>query len=85
MATAAPSATPAGAAADRPLLGVLLVVVFCVLAPLGDAMGKLLGALPLAQILFARYGIQAVLLVPLVRASGLSPALSPRGARGSGR
>lgn len=64
--------------ADRPLLGVLLVVLFCILAPLGDATGKLLGALPLALLLLARYGIQAVLLVPIVAATGGSLALPPR-------
>jgi drug/metabolite transporter (DMT)-like permease len=63
------TATPRGAPAetDRPLLGVLLMVAFCVLAPLGDATAKLLGALPLAQIMLGRYGMQAALLLPLVR------------------
>ncbi|HRO10998.1 DMT family transporter [Amaricoccus sp.] len=66
------------AAADRPLLGVLLVVAFCILAPLGDAMGKLLGALPLGELLIARYALQAILLLPLVRCAGGSLALTPR-------
>lgn len=66
------------AAADRPLLGVLLVVAFCILAPLGDAMGKLLGALPLGELLIARYALQAILLLPLVRCAGGSLTLSPR-------
>ena len=65
-------------ATDRPLLGVVLIIAFCVLAPLGDAMGKLLGALPLGQLLLARYAIQAALLLPLVYAGGRSLALSPR-------
>ena len=47
MTTASPGAA---AGADRPLLGVLLMVAFCMLAPLGDAIAKLLGALPLGQI-----------------------------------
>ncbi len=64
--------------ADRPLRGVLLVIAFCILAPLGDAMAKLLGEMPLGQLLLARYGIQAALLVPLVWAGGLSLRLSPR-------
>jgi drug/metabolite transporter (DMT)-like permease len=61
------TARGAPAATDRPLLGVLLMLAFCVLAPLGDATAKLLGALPLAQIMLGRYGMQAALLAPLVR------------------
>lgn len=44
---------------------------FCVLAPLGDATAKILGTLPLAEIMLGRYGVQALLLVPLVGVSGL--------------
>ena len=72
--TAAAPAVPA----DRPLFGVLLVVLFCVLAPLGDAIGKLLGALPLAVLLLARYGVQALLALPLLLPSGRGLALGPR-------
>jgi drug/metabolite transporter (DMT)-like permease len=69
--------TPGAAATvDRPLLGVLLMVGFCILAPLGDAIAKLLGALPLGQLLLVRYGMQALLLVPLVGVAGLR--LGPR-------
>ena len=75
MTTVSPAAP---VVADRPLLGVLLVIAFCILAPLGDAMGKLLGAMPLGQLLLARYAIQAVLLLPLVHAGGRSLALPPR-------
>lgn len=40
---------------------------FCVLAPLGDAIAKLLGGLvPLGQLLLARFAIQVVLLLPIV-------------------
>ena len=31
-------------AADKPFLGILLMLGFCVLAPVGDSMAKLLGA-----------------------------------------
>jgi drug/metabolite transporter (DMT)-like permease len=72
------TAAPSVQAADRPLLGVLLIIAFCILAPLGDAMGKLLGALPLGQLLLARYAIQAILLLPLVYASGKTLDLSAR-------
>lgn len=73
MTAAAP-----GAQADRPLLGVLLMVAFCLMAPLGDAAAKLLGALPLAQIMLGRYGMQAALLLPLVRLGAGRLGLTPR-------
>lgn len=65
---------------DRPLLGILLMVVFCILAPMGDAIAKLLGdTIPLAQLLLARFLAQAVLFLPFLwwtRASfKMSPAL----------
>lgn len=54
-------------AQDRPVLGILLMFGFCVLAPLGDATAKLLGErLPLGEILFARFAVQAIVLIPLV-------------------
>ena len=74
MATVAPSPP---AVADRPLLGILLMLAFCVLAPLGDATAKTLGVLPLAQIMLGRYGMQAALLLPLVGGGGRL-ALTPR-------
>lgn len=52
---------------DRPLLGILLMLGFCVLAPLGDAVAKLLsGAVPLAQLVFIRFALQALILIPIV-------------------
>ncbi len=40
---------------------------FCVVAPLGDAVAKLLGALvPLGFMLLIRFAVQAVVLIPLV-------------------
>ncbi|MEM6760215.1 MAG: DMT family transporter [Pseudomonadota bacterium] len=52
---------------DRPLLGVLLMLGFCVVAPMGDAVAKLLGqTVPLGVLLFIRFGVQAVVLIPLV-------------------
>lgn len=56
---------------DRPFFGILLMLLFCLLAPLGDALAKLLGqSVPLAQLIFVRFAIQAILLIPLVYASG---------------
>lgn len=57
--------------ADRPLLGIFLMLGFCVLAPMGDALAKLLGGtMPTMQLLLVRFGIQALLLIPLVQATG---------------
>ncbi len=70
--------SPSVAVADRPALGVLLMLAFCVLAPMGDAIAKLLGALPLGQVLLVRYAVQALILVPLVFATGRGLRLGPR-------
>lgn len=52
---------------DRPILGIALMLGFCVLAPLGDALAKMLGAtIPLGQLVLVRFGVQAALLIPLV-------------------
>lgn len=73
MTTTEPGAP---AVADRPLLGVALMILFCVLAPIGDATAKILGVLPLAEIMLVRYGVQALLAVPLVAAGRFR--LTPR-------
>lgn len=40
---------------------------FCILAPLGDAIAKLLGdSIPLAEIVLIRFALQAVVLFPLI-------------------
>ncbi len=65
--------------ADRPLLGVMLMLGFCILAPVGDSIAKLLGAtVPLLQLLMVRFGLQAVLLLPVIVASGRRLNMSPR-------
>ncbi|MFK7754097.1 MAG: DMT family transporter [Sedimentitalea sp.] len=52
---------------DRPVLGVILMLGFCVVAPMGDAVAKLLGqSIPLGQLLLVRFALQAALLIPLV-------------------
>ena len=41
---------------DKPLLGVILMLGFCIVAPMGDAVAKLLGAsVPLGQLLIVRF------------------------------
>ena len=52
---------------DRPLLGILLMFGFCVMAPLGDAIAKLLGdEMSVGFLVFVRFAVQAALLLPLV-------------------
>ncbi|MDW3222914.1 MAG: DMT family transporter [Paracoccaceae bacterium] len=54
-------------AVDRPLLGIMLMLGFCVLAPMGDAVAKILGqTVPLGQLVLVRFAIQALLLIPIV-------------------
>lgn len=56
---------------DRPLFGIFLMLCFCLVIPLGDAIAKLLGGVvPLMQLLVARFGIQALLLLPFVWIAG---------------
>ncbi|MDO6591702.1 EamA/RhaT family transporter [Loktanella sp. D2R18] len=65
--------------ADRPFLGIMLMLAFCVLAPLGDSMAKLLGGtVSLNMLVFVRFAVQAILLAPLVWHSGMGFTL-PKG------
>ncbi|MEP2922391.1 MAG: DMT family transporter [Sulfitobacter sp.] len=64
---------------DRPLLGILLMLGFCILAPLGDAIAKILGpSIPLGQLVLTRFAVQAVVLIPLVMLSRMNWRLSAR-------
>lgn len=66
-------------AADRPLLGILLMLGFCLLAPLGDGLAKLAGAeVSVAFLLVVRFGAQVLLLWPVVLARKLVWRMSPR-------
>lgn len=52
---------------DRPVLGIMLMLGFCVLAPMGDALAKVLGAVvPLGLLVFVRFLVQAAILIPIV-------------------
>lgn len=56
---------------DRPQLGILLMLGFCILAPMGDAVAKILGqTIPLAQLVLVRFLVQALILIPLVWGTG---------------
>ncbi|WP_213686037.1 DMT family transporter [Roseicyclus sp.] len=51
---------------DRPLLGIVLMLGFCLLIPFSDALAKLLGdQFPLWQLIMVRFLAQAGLLLPL--------------------
>ncbi|WP_171207738.1 MULTISPECIES: DMT family transporter [unclassified Ruegeria] len=52
---------------DRPLIGIMFMLGFCLLAPMGDALAKLLGeTTPIGLLVFARFAVQALILVPIV-------------------
>ena len=64
---------------DRILPGIVLMLAFCVLAPLLDVCSKLATAtLPVGQITTARFVIQGVLMIPVAMAMRLSWHISPR-------
>ncbi|MEZ5713967.1 MAG: DMT family transporter [Paracoccaceae bacterium] len=55
---------------DRPHIGLALMLGFCLVAPMGDAVAKQLGqTVPIGQLLFFRFAIQALVLIPLVWAT----------------
>ncbi|MDC0736799.1 DMT family transporter [Cognatishimia sp. SS12] len=63
---------------DRPYIGILLMLGFSLLAPIGDAMVKLLGDLiAVGVFIFYRFAIQSVLLAPLVWRGRLLAACKP--------
>ncbi|MEL6801909.1 MAG: DMT family transporter [Pseudomonadota bacterium] len=52
---------------DRPLIGILLMLCFCVVAPMSDALAKLLGGtVSLLVLLVVRFGVQAAILTPIL-------------------
>ena len=60
--------------ADRAVLGIVLMIGFALVAPVMDAFAKATPPeVPVAQLLLARFGIQAALLVPVALVMGLSP------------
>ncbi|MXW84853.1 MAG: DMT family transporter [Boseongicola sp. SB0673_bin_14] len=63
---------------DQPAIGVLLMLGFCMMVPMGDALAKLLGEhVDVAVLVTVRMAIQAMVLVPVVVFVGISlaPAL----------
>ena len=67
---------------DRPVLGILLMLGFCVLAPLGDSMAKLLGgSMGVGQLVTVRFALQVAILAPIVWFTGKSLAMRGRALR----
>ena len=67
---------------DKPFIGILLMIGFCVLAPMGDAMAKVLGGtVSLGMLLLVRFGIQVIILVPYIFLTGGSFAMPRRAVR----
>ena len=64
---------------DNPVLGILLMLGFCVLAPLGDSIAKLLGGrIDVALLVAIRFGVQVLILLPIVLIAGKSLRMDPR-------
>ena len=56
---------------DRPVLGILLMLGFCIFAPLGDALVKALGTVvPVLMILLVRYGMQSLIAIFVLISGG---------------
>jgi drug/metabolite transporter (DMT)-like permease len=52
---------------DRPLLGILLMLGFCLFVPFSDALAKMLGpTVSVGQLVFARLAMQVILLLPVI-------------------
>jgi len=64
---------PSPSTADRTLVGVALMLGFCLTAPLLDVAAKLAsGSIPVGQITTARFVVQCVLMAPFIGIMGLS-------------
>jgi drug/metabolite transporter (DMT)-like permease len=63
---------------DRPLPGIALMLLFCVLAPLADSTAKLIGAqIALLSVVTLRFAAQVAILLPIVWGTGRSLRLPP--------
>jgi drug/metabolite transporter (DMT)-like permease len=65
---------------DTTLRGIVLMLIFCMIAPLLDVSSKLAaeGGIPVGQITAARFVVQGALMLPVLLVMGLSLRLSPR-------
>lgn len=71
--------TPGGSS-DTTLRGILLMLLFCAIAPLLDVSAKLAaqGGIPVGQITTGRFVVQGLLMLPVVLMMGVSLALTAR-------
>ena len=68
-----------GITKDRPMLGMMLMLGFCIMAPVGDALSKTLGqTMPLLMIVTGRFLLQAIILLPIVKFSNRAFKTSKR-------
>ncbi len=73
-----PASYPGGMNSDRILLGVALMLGFCVTAPLIDVASKLAAqTLPVGQITTARFVVQAALMLPVCLWMGQGVRMGP--------
>ena len=64
---------------DRPLIGIALMAAFCALAPMADAIAKILTqSLPVSQIVLIRFAAQFLIFLPIVIWRGRSIYLPPK-------
>lgn len=64
---------------DRPVFGILLMLGFCIVAPMADALAKLLGQdIGVGQLVAVRMSLQVVLLAPMVWLSGQTLRMTQR-------
>jgi drug/metabolite transporter (DMT)-like permease len=65
---------------DTTLQGILLMLAFCVLAPLLDVSAKLAAenGVPVGQVTFARFVVQTGLMLPVMWLMGLRLGITPR-------
>ena len=69
-----PRTRPAGSfpvmTTDRPVLGIILMLGFCLFAPVADGMAKALSEdFPVFQLVAVRFAVQALLLLPVLMAT----------------
>ena len=56
---------------NRTLFGIGFMLLFCTLAPLGNALAKILGqTVALGPLIFIRFAIQVIILAPMALAIG---------------
>ncbi|OUS21105.1 EamA/RhaT family transporter [Litorivita pollutaquae] len=64
---------------DKPLLGIGLMLIFCLMAPFGDAVAKMIGErVALGEMLLVRFAVQALALVPIIAVTGRAWRMSGR-------